>query len=85
MRYSYAILLDAGFLRHKLGTSRNPANAAGVRLFTEQVSALPCVADMHLHRIYFYDAKPLDFALEPNAGQSANRVLPVEHLPGTAR
>jgi uncharacterized LabA/DUF88 family protein len=60
MPHSYAILLDAGFLRYKLGTARIPANAAGIRAFTEQVTALPCVGGMHLHRIYFYDAKPID-------------------------
>jgi uncharacterized LabA/DUF88 family protein len=60
MSHSYAILLDAGFLRYKLGTSRNPADVAGIRAFAKQIASLPCVIGKHLHRIYFYDAKPLD-------------------------
>jgi hypothetical protein len=62
MSCSFAILLDAGFLRCKLGTSRSPVDAVKISSFAEQVIALPCVSGMHLHRIYFYDAKPLEGA-----------------------
>jgi uncharacterized LabA/DUF88 family protein len=54
------MLLDGGFLRHKLGTSRAPAGAAEICNFTDQLAALPCLAGMRLHRIYFYDARPLE-------------------------
>src|ERR1700759_5570078 len=60
MSCSFAILLDAGFLRCKLGTARNPIDAARVSAFTERVASLSCVAGRPLHRIYFYDAKPLE-------------------------
>jgi len=57
---TYAILLDGGFLRRKLGTSRQPVDAAAISAFTTKVSALRCIAAMRLHRIYFYDAKPIE-------------------------
>lgn len=57
---SFAILLDAGFLRYKLGSARNPADAAKITAFAAAVSELPCLSGMRLHRIYFYDAKPLE-------------------------
>ena len=60
MLCSYAILLDAGFVRHKLGSARNPADAAQIGAFAQQVTSLPCLTGMRLHRIYFYDAKPLE-------------------------
>lgn len=60
MSVSFAILLDGGFLRRKLGTAKLPVDAAGISAFTTRISALPCVADMRLHRIYFYDAKPIE-------------------------
>ena len=60
MPLSFAILLDGGFVRRKLGTARQPVDAAGISAFTARVSALPCVAALRLHRIYFYDARPLE-------------------------
>jgi uncharacterized LabA/DUF88 family protein len=60
MSISYAILLDGGFLRRKLNTRKARLDAARVRVFTDQVGRLPCLHGMRLHRIYFYDAKPLE-------------------------
>jgi hypothetical protein len=60
MPISYAVLLDAGFVRRKLGTPRAPIDAAGINAFVEEILALPYLAGMRLHRIYFYDAKPLE-------------------------
>src|SRR5688572_19230804 len=57
---AYAILLDGGFVRRKLGGSRAPAGAGEICALTEWLSVLPCTAGMRLHRIYFYDAKPLE-------------------------
>ena len=62
MSLSFAILLDGGFVRRKLGTARQPVDAAGISAFTARVSALPCVAALRLHRIYFYGARPLEGA-----------------------
>jgi uncharacterized protein (TIGR00288 family) len=57
MTLAYALLLDAGFLRYKL---RPPVDAAAISSFASWVSALPCLERMRLHRIYFYDSKPLE-------------------------
>jgi uncharacterized LabA/DUF88 family protein len=57
---SFAILLDGGFLRRKLGTTRHPVDANRISAFTARVIALPCVAALRLHRIYFYDARPIE-------------------------
>lgn len=60
MPVSYALLLDGGFLRHKLGSAKSPADSIAIRTFVSQVIALPCLSGMRLHRVYFYDAKPLE-------------------------
>jgi uncharacterized LabA/DUF88 family protein len=60
MTLSYALLLDGGFLRYKLSKLRTPVDAAAVSAFAARVSALPCLGGMRLHRIYFYDSKPLE-------------------------
>jgi len=60
MSISYAILLDGGFVRHKLSSARAPVDASGISTLADQIALLPCVHGMRLHRIYFYDAKPLE-------------------------
>jgi hypothetical protein len=62
MTLSYAMLLDGGFLRYKLSKRQAPVDAAAISVFTARVSALPCLQGMRLHRIYFYDSKPLETA-----------------------
>lgn len=62
MTHSYAILLDGGFLRYKLGKLRTRVDAAAISSFAAWISALPCVGGMRLHRIYFYDSRPLQTA-----------------------
>jgi uncharacterized LabA/DUF88 family protein len=69
MSISYAVLLDGGFLRRKLGTAKVPANATNIAAFARSIQTAPCVAGMRLHRIYFYDAKPIeDVANSPLGG-----------------
>lgn len=53
---------DGGFLRYKLSKPNAPVDANAIRAFTSQVSALPCLRGMRLHRIYFYDSRPLETA-----------------------
>lgn len=60
MSLSYAVLLDGGFIRRKLGTPKVPVTANVIARFAVAVQQLPCLADMRLHRIYYYDARPLD-------------------------
>jgi uncharacterized LabA/DUF88 family protein len=68
MSTSYAVLLDGGFLRRKLGTPKKPVDAASISAFTRRLCALPCLAGMRLHRIYFYDSRPLETVEERPLG-----------------
>ena len=56
---SYAILIDAGFLKRKLGSRERPLTAEATRHFIERLTGRPELAGRHLHRVYFYDAPPL--------------------------
>jgi len=60
MAISYAMLIDAGFIRRKLGTSRQPADEQAIVALTEAIQQHPCLDGMRLHRIYYYDARPLE-------------------------
>ncbi len=55
----YAVLIDAGFLKRKLGSRDQPLTADKVRDFIDEVTKHPELADLRLHRVYFYDAPPL--------------------------
>lgn len=55
----YAILIDAGFLKRKLGSRENPLSAASVHDFVQRLGDLPALAGSRLHRVYFYDAPPV--------------------------
>ena len=59
MNNSYAILIDGGFIKHKLGNSRQPMDANRVAQFVIALQNLPELSKKHLHRVYFYDAHPL--------------------------
>jgi len=56
---AYAVLIDAGFLKRKLGSRENPLTAAATRRFIDNLKDHPQLSDLHLHRVYFYDAPPL--------------------------
>jgi len=56
----YAILIDAGFLKRKLGSQVEPLNVNGVCTFLDALRAHEVLAGMSLHRVYWYDAPPLD-------------------------
>jgi hypothetical protein len=60
MPTSYAMLLDGGFLRRMLGSPDSPVSASRIAEFARSVQALPCLADLRLHRIFYYDARPLE-------------------------
>jgi uncharacterized LabA/DUF88 family protein len=59
MQRKYAILLDAGFLKRKLGSQANPLTAQQIVSFTDKLKARPELLGHQLHRIYYYDAEPL--------------------------
>lgn len=56
----YAVLLDAGFLRYQLGKPGHPITAEEIEAFVERLKVRPELAGMRLHRIYFYDSRPLE-------------------------
>lgn len=56
----YAILIDAGFAKRKLGSQADPLDVNGVRRFLDALRAHEALAGMSLHRVYWYDAPPLD-------------------------
>jgi len=55
---SYAILLDGGFLKRKLGSPADPATPERVKQFTDRLVLHPVLRDLTLHRVYYYDALP---------------------------
>lgn len=70
---AFAILLDGGFVCRKLGTRRDPVTAAKISGLARSIATLGYFSGMRLHRIYFYDAKPLTSELlTPLAGPRRN-------------
>ncbi len=69
----YAVLIDAGFIKRKLGSRRSPLNPRGVSQFLASVYASPALAQMTLYRVYWYDAPPLDARVsKPLRGGAVN-------------
>jgi len=56
----YAILIDAGFLKRKLGSQAAPLDAVRVSAFLDAVRSHEALIGMRLHRVYWYDAPPLN-------------------------
>jgi uncharacterized LabA/DUF88 family protein len=69
----YAVLVDGGFLKYQLGNAASPMDSAKVTDFVERIGRLPDLAGLRLHRVYFYDAKPLTSkSLNPIDGTSVD-------------
>jgi uncharacterized LabA/DUF88 family protein len=56
---SYAVLVDGGFIRRRLGSQASPFAAKDFEQFAAALDAHSRLAGQALHRIYFYDAVPL--------------------------
>ena len=56
----YAILIDAGFIKRKLGSFSDPMTADKLVSFTDAVKEHERLQFWFLHRIYYYDAPPYD-------------------------
>lgn len=69
---SYAILIDAGFAKKKLYLLENPVTASTFERFVEGLSEHPALRAHRLHRVYFYDAKPLDGEVDHPNGTKIN-------------
>jgi len=70
MSITYAMLLDGGFLRHKLSSNKQPVDVPRIRAFVDAVANLQCLSGMRLHRIYFYDSAPLNATAIKPLGES---------------
>lgn len=57
---NYAILVDAGFAKRKLGNAKSPADIQKFSLLFEQIKSSPHLENQRLHRIYYYDSTPLE-------------------------
>lgn len=70
---NYAILIDAGFLKRKLGSQAVPATAERITAFVDRLCTHELLRTMTLHRIYYYDAPPLMESVKlPLGGGSLN-------------
>lgn len=59
MQGKYAILIDAAFLKRKLGSRQAPISTQNVVGFIEKIKARSEISGLTLHRVYYYDAEPL--------------------------
>jgi uncharacterized LabA/DUF88 family protein len=59
---NYAILIDGGFAKRRLGTSKNLANAETFRRLVQDLCRAEVLTGMRLHRVYYYDSVPLESA-----------------------
>ena len=59
MQRKYAILIDAGFIKRKIGSIDTPLSATKVVEFTDKIKARVELKNLSLHRIFYYDAEPL--------------------------
>lgn len=71
--HAYAILIDGGFVKRKLGTQDVPMSAARLNLFVQALCTCDELRGLRLHRVYFYDAAPLsEVVKKPLAGGQIN-------------
>lgn len=56
---SYAILIDGGFAKRKLGSSKDYATAEDFSFLVKSIQNHPEIKNCLLHRVYYYDSSPL--------------------------
>lgn len=56
----YAVLVDAGFLKRKLGSREDPVTADRVQEFISSIQDHSYLSNLLLYRVYYYDAPPLE-------------------------
>ena len=90
----YAILIDGGFAKRKLGSGVKQATAQDFQRLINVLCDLPEIKSMHLHRVYYYDSTPLmsahdkplnggkiEFANQPVATRSKQLFDQLCHIP----
>ena len=60
----YAVLIDGGFVRKKLGSRAAPLDTDSVAAFVAWLTSHESLSAHRLHRIYFYDAEPMKGKLQ---------------------
>lgn len=68
MEDRYAILIDGGYAKRKLGRPPRFATAEDFRALIEAIRAHPALLGLRLHRAYYYDSLPLESAHEKPLG-----------------
>lgn len=69
----YAVLIDGGFIKRKLGSAAHPMTAATLEGFLTALGSHAALSDHRLHRVYYYDAAPLEAVkVKPLNGGSIN-------------
>lgn len=56
----YAILIDGGFAKRKIGSAKAPASAADFDALIAKITAHDALQGYRLHRVYYYDSVPLE-------------------------
>lgn len=59
----YAILVDAGFLKHKINDSKQPISEITIEAATSLIQGAVELSQSTLYRIYYYDSPPLEKSL----------------------
>ena len=57
---SYAILIDGGFAKRKLGSSKRPVTTQTFSDLVARLQAQSPLDHMRMHRVYYYDSVPLE-------------------------
>jgi uncharacterized LabA/DUF88 family protein len=94
---SFAILIDGGFAKRKLGTAQAPGVAGDFERLIKRICDAPELANQRLHRVYYYDSTPLEsthekplkggkveFAREPVVARSKQLFTQLARLPMVA-
>lgn len=94
MTVSFAILIDGGFAKRKLGNSKTPASADDFKRLITAIVDDPALQSMRLHRVYYYDSVPLEstekkplnggsieFSKDPLVARSKQLFLHLSRLP----
>lgn len=57
---NFAILIDGGFARRKLGSAKRPADTEDIVHLIRTIQDAKPLKEMRLHRVFYYDASPLE-------------------------
>lgn len=94
MTVNFAVLIDGGFAKRKLGNAKSPATADHFQRLVSAICAHRDLESMRLHRVYYYDSVPLEstekkplnggvieFSKDPLVARSKQLFLHLSRLP----